>query len=121
MAPTMAVTQASTAVSAATVSSRVMQSLSFLFSSFSKQPLLRSSPPSNLSLTFGAQVGSAVLPGVSAVCSHLSNPAAFGDMHLVLPPRHFFCSAEAAPHQTSASVSDATVTIERDVEGLSEG
>src|SRR5262245_59663920 len=48
MATTSAATQASTAVSAAPVLSTVGQSFGTLLSSFSKQPLAGSSPPSNL-------------------------------------------------------------------------
>jgi len=51
MAPTNDATQLSTAVSADPVSSKVMQSFGFLFSSFSKQPLAGSTPPSNLAMT----------------------------------------------------------------------
>src|SRR5262249_14431158 len=45
MAPTNDATQLSTAVSADPVSSKVMQSFGFLFSSFSKQPFAGSMPP----------------------------------------------------------------------------
>src|SRR5262245_28421697 len=113
MAPTIDATHASTAFSPAVVSSWVMQSLPFLFSSFSKQPFVASIPPSNLSSTLVTQVGSATLPGVSAVCSHLSNPAAFLDMHFVLPARHFACWAEAKPPHVSIRAITSAVTIER--------
>jgi len=87
-------TQLSTAFSAVDVSSKVMQSLPLLFSSFSKQPFVGSTPPSNLPMTFVWQpfaLGSAGLLGVSANCSHLMRPVPFFDMHLVLPAKHFVC------------------------------
>jgi hypothetical protein len=61
-------TQLSTVASAVEVSSKVMQSFGFLFSSFSKQPLVGSAPPSNLATTLSSHpkaLGSFDLPGVS--------------------------------------------------------
>src|SRR5262245_27779205 len=114
MAATNAATQLSTASSAAAVSSCVMQSFPALFSSFSKHPLVGSRPPSNLPTTFALQALVSVgLPGVSAVCSHLSNPPAFLDMHFVLPARHFACCAEAAPPHESITAITSAVSIER--------
>jgi len=87
-----AATQLSTPASAEDVSSKLMQSLLLLFSSFSKQPLAGSTPPSNFVIAFVRQLlafGSAGLPGVSASCSHLMRPVPFFDMHLVLPAKHF--------------------------------
>src|SRR5262249_10125947 len=91
MAPRSDVTQSSTAVSAGSVASPGLQSLFVLFSSFPKQPLVGSGMPWNLPSTFGTQLGSAALPGVSAISSHLSSPAAFVAMHFTLPARHFAC------------------------------
>src|SRR5262245_49097413 len=113
MAATTFATQRSTADSAVAVSSNVMQSLPALFSSFSKQPLVASMPPSNLALTLSVQppaLGSAVLPGVSESAWHLSNPAAFLDMHFVLPARHFFCWADAGPAHTRISPTTSAVS-----------
>src|SRR5262245_55525695 len=98
MAATIAVTQSSPAVSAASVLSTVGQSFGTLLSSFAKQPLAGVLPPSNLARTLVTQslaLGSAGLPGVSARASHLSSPAAFLAMQPVLPARHFACWADA--------------------------
>src|SRR6185503_15714932 len=106
----------STAVSAEPVLSKVMQSFPALFSSFSKQPLAGSAPPSNLSwtlVTHPPALGSVGLPGVSANPSHLSNPAAFLDMHLVLLAMHFACCADPGAAQTNTSPITSTVRIER--------
>jgi hypothetical protein len=94
MACTNAATQLSTTASAATVSSNVMQSLPVLPSSFSKQPFVGSTPPSNLPTALSTQpfvFGTGGFPGVSASCSHLMRPVPFFDMHLVLPAKHFVC------------------------------
>ena len=118
MAATSVATQASTAASAVTVSSNVRQSFGFFASSFAKQPLVASRPPSNFALTLvmhPSAFGSAGLPGVSARASHLSNPVAFFAMQLVLPARHFACWADAGASGTSTSVIASVVTIERAV------
>src|SRR6185503_5530486 len=116
MSATTCATQASTALSPGPVSSKVMQSFPGLLSSFSKQPLDGSIPPSNLATTLSTQpaaLGSATLPGVSDAAWHLSNPAPFFDMHFVFPARHFACWADAgAPHTSSSAITSA-VTIER--------
>jgi hypothetical protein len=94
IASTNAATQLSTRTSVEAVSLKLRQSLGFLFSSFSKQPFVGSTPPSYLPMTFVWQsfaFGSAGLPGVSASCSHLMSPVPFFDMHLVLPAKHFAC------------------------------
>src|SRR5262249_39493424 len=116
MAPNNDATQPSTAVSADPVSSKVMQSFGFLFSSFSKQPLAVSTPPSNLAMTLLTQslaFGFVGLPGVSANCSHMSSPVLVLDMHFVLPARHFACCADAGTPVASISDASSTVTIER--------
>jgi hypothetical protein len=68
MVDTNAATQLSTTASADPVSLKLMQSFGFLFSSFSKQPLVGSTPPSNFATTLSMHppaLGSGVLPGVS--------------------------------------------------------
>jgi hypothetical protein len=61
-------TQLSIACSADAVSSIVTQPFGFLFSSFSKQPFVWSTPPSNFPTTLSTHpsaLGSLNLPGVS--------------------------------------------------------
>src|SRR5215831_1084765 len=115
MAATIAVTQSSTAVSAASVLSMVGQSFGTLLSSFAKQPLAGATPP-NLVWTLVTQslpFRSAGLPGVSARASHLSSPAAFLAMQPVLPARHFACWADAgAAGKSSSTVTTSAVPIE---------
>jgi hypothetical protein len=119
IASTNAATQLSTAASAEAVSLKVMQSFGFLFSSFSKQPLVGSTPPSNFATTLSTQLlalGSGVFPGVSASWWHLIRPVPFLDMHLVLPATHFACCANAVPPCSSITES-ATVTSVRNIMG----
>jgi hypothetical protein len=88
----------------------VGQSFGTLLSSFSKQPLAGTSPPSNLVwalVTQSLAFGSPGLPGVSARASHLSNPAAFFAMQAVLPARHFACWADEGAAGKSRSVTSA--------------
>src|SRR5262245_53409198 len=116
MAATSDATQASTALSAAAVSSTVRQSFGLLLSSLSKQPFVGSLPPSNLVrvlVTQSLALGSASLPGISASASHLSNPAAFLAMQAVLPARHLACWADAGSAAKSSSAIPSAVTIER--------
>jgi len=116
MVETSVLTQASMVVSTDPVSSKLMQSVGFLFSSFSKQPLAGSVPPSNLRMTLVTQslaLGSGTLPGVSASCSHLINPVPFFDEHLVLPARHFACWADAGASPMNSNATANAVTNAR--------
>jgi hypothetical protein len=91
---TMRATQSSINPSRVGASSGISQSLGFLASSFSKHPLLGSSPPSNFRRTLSLQplaLGSSGFPGVWASWWHLRRPFSFVETHLFFPAPHLLC------------------------------
>src|SRR5262249_39192586 len=99
-------TQLSTIFSRESVSLKVTQSFGFLLSSFAKQPLVGSEPPSNLSFALSSQsakFGSGGLPGVSAFCSHVRSELPFFGTPLSLLTRPLLCGPAAASVAAAAS------------------
>jgi hypothetical protein len=90
--PTSSSTQFSTTACRVAVSSKNWQSFGFLFSSFSKQPLVGSRPPLNFAFALSMQppaFGSAGFPGVWASWWHLRSPFRYFETHFFLPAPHF--------------------------------
>src|SRR5262249_27847880 len=101
MAATQSATQPSIADSRSAASSKVKQSLGcffelLFFSSFSKQPVAGSAPPSNFALALSRQFfafRSVGLPGVLARRPHFSRPLTVLETHDVFPARQRACPA----------------------------
>src|SRR5262249_42700355 len=86
--------ESSTMASRAAVFPVVEQSFGIFASSFAKQPLLGTAPPSNLSVALvmqSAKFGFMFCPGVSAFWWHLRTLFSFFATHFFFPTSHFDC------------------------------